>query len=104
VRSAPLLRQPGARGIDEDLPHGPRGQRKEMCSVLPVDTPGVNEAQVGFVDERGGLQVVARRLLAHPGVGNLAEFSVDERRQARKRTIVASPPGPQQLCDLRRGR
>jgi hypothetical protein len=44
--------------IDEDLPHGAAGGVDEVFAALPAIGVGVDELQVGFVDEGGGLERV----------------------------------------------
>ena len=41
--------------IDEVLPHGAAGGVDEVFAALPAIGVGVDELQVGFVDEGGGL-------------------------------------------------
>ena len=54
-----------AREVDEDPPHDLRRDAEEVRAVLPADVFPVDQPQVGLVDERGGLQDVARPLAGH---------------------------------------
>jgi hypothetical protein len=86
-----------ARSIDEDLPHQPRGDGVEMRAILPLETPDVQQPQVGFVDECRGLQRLARALVRHLSFGQPGELLVDDRNQGREGVFVARAPGMQQF-------
>jgi hypothetical protein len=54
-----------ARVVNEHATHHARSGAVEVRAVLPVNTSLVNEADVSFVNERGGLKgVAAARSLA----------------------------------------
>ncbi len=44
--------------VYQDLPHHLRGQRKEVCAVLPIDRIAPGQAQISFMDESCWLQGV----------------------------------------------
>ena len=60
-RVSELLR---ARKIDEDAPHQASRHRQKVRAVLPVHPLGVDQPQVGLVDERGRLEGMAAFLSA----------------------------------------
>jgi hypothetical protein len=69
------------------------GDAKEMRPVLKVFLFLFDHPQVGFMDERGGLQGVTGVLLAHVSLGHLAQFLVDEGHQLVERlTVTMIPP------------
>ena len=70
-----------------------------MGPVLPVRLVGVDQAQPGFMDERGGLQGVAGVFAAQVLAGDAPQFGVDEGRQAFEGLFVASAPGLEQGGD-----
>jgi hypothetical protein len=67
----------GAGAVDEDTAHDVGGDTDEVFAILPVDVL-FGEAEVGFVDEGGGLEGVVAALAAHVGGGDAMEFGVDE--------------------------
>jgi len=76
--------------LDEDAAHGFRSGGEEVGAVLEGGSrgPGVgsrgsgvgscDEAEVGFVNEGGGLECVAGLFLSQFGGGELAKLVVDE--------------------------
>ena len=69
------------RVIDEDPAHDLRGNAKKVRPIAPPYFTLIDQAQVGFVDERGGLQRVSNRLVSKIARGEAAEFAVHERQQ-----------------------
>ena len=67
--------------VDEDAAHGFGGGGKEMRPVLPARVGLANEAQVGFVDERGGLQRLPGRFVRHLLGSQPAQFIVHHGQQ-----------------------
>lgn len=55
--TAAVLRAATAREVDWDAPHGARADREEVATVLPVDTALLDQLQVGFLNQLGGLQL-----------------------------------------------
>jgi hypothetical protein len=52
-----------------------------MGAILPTLTLGLDESQVGFIDERGSLQGMTNSLSPHVGLSETMEFPVDQRCQ-----------------------
>ena len=55
--------------------------REEIPTVLPVRIVLTYQAQVGFVNERSGLQGLPCGLACHPPRSKLAQFVIDQRQQ-----------------------
>ena len=60
-----LLLVPRARHVDQDAPHQLRREREKMRAILPADAAGVDEPEIGFVDQRGRLQGMAGAFARH---------------------------------------
>lgn len=69
VVTAPLLRAPRAGPLDEDLPHRDRGNGDETRTCLPILLLVLDETEIGLVDERRGLQRLARPLTSQVAPG-----------------------------------
>jgi hypothetical protein len=82
----------GARVIDEDSPHEPRGNPKKVSAILPAGRFAVRESQKHFVHKGGGLKCVTFSLATHVTAGKAPHFSFDERDQAFERRAVAVAP------------
>ena len=52
-----------------------------MIAAVPVLTRRANQPEPGFVDQRGGLQGIASRLLGHPRGRQSPKFLIDQRQQ-----------------------
>jgi hypothetical protein len=65
--------------------------------ALPLD-----ESQVSLVDERGGLEGVARTLAREVAAREAPEFGVDDGDEAFERGLVAVALGREQLRDILR--
>ena len=55
--------------VHQNPPHQLRGNREEVCAILPAHALVVDEAQVSFIDQGGCLQGVAGTLPAHVVLG-----------------------------------
>ena len=58
-----LVHVPAARMVHEDPAHDPCREPEELRAILPVHVALIDEAQIGLVHERGGLE----RMLAALG-------------------------------------
>jgi hypothetical protein len=58
-----------AREIHQDVTHQLSGDGEEVSAVLPAHLGSINEPQVGFMDQRRGLQCVIRSLSSHVPLG-----------------------------------
>jgi len=92
----------GAAGtgvVDEDLAHQPSGDTDKVGTIFGLERTLVAKAQVGFVDESGGLQGMAGTFTLEIVVGHGAEFGVHERDESLQGVLVAGSPFHQQLAD-----
>ena len=81
--------------IDQNSTHGSRGDREEVCTILPVDRVISGEAHEGLVDERGGIQRVTGTLTAQVDARKLAQFVVDQREKMVYCAVIAVACGAQ---------
>ena len=61
----------------------------------------VDQPEIGLVDERRGLEAVARALSRHAAPRDAVKLPVDERNQPLEGALVAPPPFEKQPGDLR---
>ena len=73
--------------IDDDRAHDLRCVGEEGLVVLDAQLPGLQEAQVRLVDERGGLEKGVASTATKPGAGELAQLGIRRLEQ-----LVASAP------------
>ena len=59
-----------------------------------------DEAQVGLIDERGGLQCVALSLTSHEAMRHPPQFFVNQRVQFVERGLISVAPLIEQLSDF----
>ena len=85
-----------ARGVNEDASHDLRGQSEEMRAILPVDVVGVDQTEIGLMDERRALQRQARAFVPHVPPGLDSQLRVDQRRELLERPLVSLAPCLQQ--------
>src|SRR5205823_3508551 len=60
----------------------------------------IDQPQIGFVENGGGLQGVAGALPAHVMVGEPMQFGLHQREQLLQRSLVSAAPVAEQLGDL----
>jgi DNA gyrase inhibitor GyrI len=92
-----------ARVVDKDATHDSSRYREEMCAILPLDRFSVDHADIGFVDECGGLEAVPHALSGHAAARNLMEFLMDQWDQSLARVVVSLPPFEKERSDIRGG-
>ena len=71
-----------------------------MRPILPLHPLVVDQADVGLVDQRRGLEAVISSLAPHVPVGEPTEFGVHDGRQRVERALVAVAPGAEQGTDV----
>src|SRR5262245_3056010 len=71
-----------------------------MSPILPVDVGGVDQAQIGFIDQRGGWQGVARFLLTHVATSQPAQFFVYQGSELLQGSRIPISPGHEQPRDF----
>ena len=91
ARSPPLILA-GPRGLDKHAPHDPGRHGQEMCPVLPVHAPHVDEPQVSLVEERCRLEAVVVFFPAHAPTCNLPQLVVYAWNDLLERAVVARAP------------
>lgn len=90
--------------VDEDLAHEVSGDAEEVGAAFPVGEFLGDEAEVGFVDESGGLEGGHVALGAEVTVGQAMQFLIDERGEKIESGFVAALPIDEKLGDGRGGR
>jgi hypothetical protein len=65
---------------------------EEVGAALPPRLFLVHQPEVGFMDERRGLQRMARTLAAHVTLGHPAQLPIDERHEFVERDLVPVAP------------
>lgn len=94
-----LLPVLGTGVIDQDAPQDTRGNGIEVNAIHEGDI-GIDELEIGFVDQRRGPQGVIPALGAQAVQSQLAQLVVDDRHQPVDRLFIAFTPLLQQLRDL----
>ena len=74
-----------------------------MDPVLPLHPFQIHEAQIGFVQQRRGLQGIAAFLAHHVLVSQPVQLPVDQRHQLVKRPLIAATPFVKQQGDVSPG-
>src|SRR5437588_2638606 len=87
--------------VHENAPHDASGNRQEMRPVLPRNVFGVDQPQVGFVDECSRLKAVPGPLSCHAPSRDLVELSLYERNQLVEGGRVPLTPFQKQCGGLR---
>src|SRR6266545_1227956 len=93
--------------VNHDAPHQPRSRCDKVGPALPDRLRIIDQPQIGFVENGGGLQGVAGALPAHVMVREPVQFGLHQREQLLQRFVVSAAPVAEQLGDLlsrRRGR
>ncbi len=80
-RTAALERPPGARALDEDLPHRQRGDGEEVRASIEVPRALGRHAHERFVHESRGLKGLPGTLASDVAGGDAPQLVVDERHQ-----------------------
>src|SRR5262249_17931059 len=80
-RAAALPAATVTREVYERVAHQARGGGKKESAVFQRRLIGVNQPQIGFVDERSGLQSMASAFTTHVVFRQPAQFVVNERHQ-----------------------
>ena len=91
-RAAPLAGRLPARVIDQDLPHQPRGHRKQVGAILRRRRARSHQPEIRLVDQRGRLKGVVWLFLTKPRSRHPAQLLVHERQQLLQRVSVPGPP------------
>ena len=82
-----------ARVIDQDVTHNLRADGEKVCAILPFKSVLLTcEFYIRFIDQSSCLQSVAWAFLAHLPPGDLAQFSMNERKKSIECRLVAFSP------------
>src|SRR6476660_7388410 len=87
--------------VHENVPHDASGNRQEMRPVLPRNILGIDQAQIGFIDERRRLKAVPGTLSCHAPSRDLVELPLYERNQLVEGGRVPLTPFQAQCGGLR---
>jgi hypothetical protein len=69
-----------------------------MSTALPVETPEIDETQIGLVDEGRRLEGVIAPLAGEMGSGHPVQLVVDERQELVQSRGISSPPIEEELA------
>ena len=88
--------------VDEDAAHGGRRCREEVTAVIEDEAcVGLaHQPQVGFVNQTGGVERLARFFLGHLPSSEPAQFVVDQRQKLLNRPRVAGGDLRQDVGDV----
>ena len=86
--------------VHENAPHDASGNGQEMRAVLPGNI-GIDQAQVGFIDERRRLQAVPGTLSGHAPSRDLLKLPLYKRDQSVEGSRIALTPFQKQCGGLR---
>ena len=67
--------------LHQNPAHGFGRHGEKLCAIRPCGLGVGPELQPGLMDQRGGLQGLAGRLLGHPVRGEFAQLLVNQRQQ-----------------------
>ena len=87
--------------VHENAPHDASGNGQEMRAVLPRNIFGIDQPQVGFIDERRRLKAVPGTLSCHAPSRDLVKLPLYERNQSVEGGRVALTPFQKQCGGLR---
>jgi len=87
--------------VNQDLTHDVGSKADEVGATVPVDAL-TGEAEVGLVDDRGGLEGMVGALAAHVSLGEAMQLRVNQRQQTACGGGVAVVHGFQELGDFTR--
>lgn len=78
--------------VDEDSAHDPCCHGEKMSAILPSDLLGIDEANVGLIDQRRGLEAMTDPLAGHAATRDTVEFSLNKRDQSRESLVAPLSP------------
>ena len=96
--AAALVASFAAGTVNQYVPHCKRCRREEVCPTLPVSLRIVaNQAEIGFMDERRGLQGLSGLFLIEVTRSKSTQFLINERQQLLRGGRFATADGIQEL-------
>jgi hypothetical protein len=102
--AAALCREARASAVDEQIAHDLGGEGEEMRSVGQIHAWGIDEAQIGFVNQTGRVERALNRRSAQAPMSELVESVIHERHEPIASAFVSGAPLAQETCDVSRGR
>lgn len=81
----------GSRVVHQDVAHDASGHGEKMNAVFPIHVR-LHQAQVRFVDERGGLQCVIRSFGLQAAPGDRLELGLYQRHELIQGFIITAAP------------
>ncbi len=91
---------PPSGHVHQHPAHDLGGHCIEMRPILPPGTLPGSQAEVGLVDERGGLEQVSGAFTPHLPDGHAVELALDQWRECFERAFIALGPREEQLGQL----
>jgi hypothetical protein len=89
--------------IDEDTPHDRGGKGEEVAAVLDLDFGLAEEADIEFMDERGGLECVVLAFPHESAAGKDAKLVIELFDEEIAGVGVARVPATEQFDGFVRG-
>ncbi len=86
--------------INQEVAHGACGHGIEVTAALPLPFPALDDAEVGFVHERGGLQGVVGAFMRHHSSGKATEVREDQGEEFFFDRAVTGTPAVKELRDF----
>jgi hypothetical protein len=71
-----------------------------MRAILPAQLAAIVQTQVGFVNQRTGLQNVAGAFTSHVAMSHMAQLVIDEGGEFFQSPFVTRTPSPEQFGDF----
>ena len=81
-----------SREVDQDPSHELRANGKKMGAVLPFDLADTDQAEIGFMNQGGGLKGMSRAFAGHITSRRHVQLVVHERHQFLQGGFVPLPP------------
>jgi len=85
-----IISRPGK--INEDTAHESRTNGIEMGPILPINSIGIHQPKIDFVNKSCSLKGMAGLLCGHVTPGQAVEFFVDEGHEPLESTLVTGFP------------
>src|SRR6202522_71692 len=96
ARQIPFLRSSPPRVIHQNAAHDPRSDREKMSPVLPLRLVLGAQAEIGFVNQRGGLQGMSLAFAPQMVVRQTAQLLIDDWCTLLQRASISPVPLLQQ--------
>jgi hypothetical protein len=101
--TAPFPSSVAARVVNKNPAHHLGRNAQKMCPVLPVHSTLLDQTQVRFMNQGGGLQSMVWTLIAHVTASQPTELLVDDWDESASGLLISAPDGLQKLGHLSGG-